>query len=177
MKYGISMDTPVGVISIAEDGVGICDVYFGKLDAAHPDGSAGRIQEKETLLLAEARRQLTEYFAGERQKFSLPLSLHGTEFQKKDWQALMEIPYGETRSYKQIAEMLGNPRACRAVGMANNRNRIAILIPCHRVIGSDGAMVGYAGGVEHKVRLLAMEKQNSSVQSFPTAEKHKTDKK
>lgn len=151
MKSGITMNTPIGMISIVEDGSGICDLHLGTLEMA---------QETETPLLAEARRQLSEYFAGERKEFSLPLSLSGTEFQKKDWQALLKIPYGETRSYKEIAEMIGNPKACRAVGMANNRNRIAILIPCHRVIGADGAMVGYGGGVEKKVWLLEMEKKN-----------------
>ncbi len=168
MKYGIHMETPIGTIAVVEDGNGICDLHFGKLEELNQqmemrDGSkkqAMLIQETETPLLSEARRQLSEYFSGERKVFSLPLSVCGTEFQKKDWQALQKIPYGETRSYKQVAEMIGNPKACRAVGMANNRNRIAIVIPCHRVIGADGTMVGYGGGVEHKVWLLEMEKKH-----------------
>ncbi len=170
MKYGINMKTPIGTVAIVEDGTGICDIRFGTLEAlnreAEKRGGSGKqtppVREAETALLAEARRQLSEYFCGERKEFSLPLSVSGTEFQKKDWQALQKIPYGETRSYKQVAEMIGNPRACRAVGLANNRNRIAIVIPCHRVIGADGKLVGYAGGVAYKAWLLELEKSHIS---------------
>ncbi len=101
--------------------------------------------------------QLIEYFSGQRTAFDLPLSLRGTVFQKQVWQALSEIPYGETRTYKQIAEAIGNPLACRAVGLANNRNPISIIIPCHRVIGTNGKLVGYGGGIELKERLLKLE--------------------
>jgi len=169
MKYGIHMETPMGPIAVAEDGNGICDLCFGTLEelSRREEKRGGKepalpVQEAETPLLAEARRQLSEYFAGERKEFSLPLSISGTEFQKRDWEALQKIPYGETRSYKQVAEMIGNPKACRAVGLANNRNRIAIVIPCHRVIGADGSLVGYAGGLAYKEWLLGLEKRESS---------------
>ncbi len=101
--------------------------------------------------------QLDEYFEGERQSFDMEFELHGTEFQKRVWWALYDIPFGETRSYKQIAEAIDNPKACRAVGMANNRNPISIVIPCHRVIGADGKMVGYGGGLDMKEFLLRLE--------------------
>ncbi len=102
--------------------------------------------------------QLREYFEGLRKEFSLPLDhQQGTPFQQQVWSALRDIPYGETRSYKDIAEAIGIPKACRAVGMANNRNPFSIVVPCHRVVGADGKMVGYGGGVDLKVRLLEIE--------------------
>jgi len=105
-----------------------------------------------------AAQQLEEYFAGKRSRFDVSLHPHGTVFQKSVWKALCDIPYGETRSYKQIAQAVGNPDACRAVGMANNKNPIWIMIPCHRVIGSSGKLIGYGGGLEMKQRLLDIEK-------------------
>lgn len=111
-------------------------------------------------LLLEAETQLAEYFAGARRDFHLPLAPAGTEFQRKVWAALLEIPYGETRSYGEIAAQIGNPKACRAVGMANNRNPLPILIPCHRVIGADGSLVGYGGGLNVKTVLLELEKEH-----------------
>ena len=112
---------------------------------------------QETALIKEAYLQLTEYLKGERKTFDLPLNPHGTEFQKRVWKALGEIPYGETRTYKQIAEAIGNPKAVRAVGMANNRNPLLIVVPCHRVIGADGKLVGYAAGLDKKEFLLRLE--------------------
>lgn len=106
--------------------------------------------DEETPLLREAERQLKAYLAGRLRDFDLPLAPRGTPFQQKVWAALTAIPYGETRSYKQVAEAVDCPRGCRAVGMANNRNPIAIVIPCHRVIGADGALVGYGGGPAHQ---------------------------
>ena len=115
---------------------------------------------KETPLIKKAAKQLEEYLAGKRKDFDLPLEPIGTEFQKKVWQALCDIPYGETRSYKEVAIAVGNPKASRAVGMANNRNPLGIVIPCHRVIGANGAMVGYAGGLGVKSQLLELEREN-----------------
>lgn len=112
-----------------------------------------------TPLIKEAFKQIHEYVAGKRQMFDLPLLLEGTPFQIKVWQALLKIPYGKTCSYQQIAKTVGSPKAYRAVGMANNRNRIMIVIPCHRVIGADGKLVGYAGGIEMKKALLEIEAQ------------------
>lgn len=112
----------------------------------------------ETPLIQEAYRQLTEYLIGVRKCFDLPLNPRGTEFQQQVWKVLCDIPYGGTRSYKQIAEAIGNPKAVRAVGMANNRNPLLIVIPCHRVIGANGKLVGYGAGIEKKEFLLKLEK-------------------
>ena len=148
MKNVLYYDFPIGKVGIIEENDKLTEIFFG-------DGpQAG---QKETSLIKETVKQLQEYFAGQRREFSLPLAPRGTEFQQAVWQALTTIPYGETRSYKQIAEQIGNSRACRAVGMANNRNPISIVIPCHRVIGSDGRLVGYGGGLDVKQLLLELE--------------------
>jgi methylated-DNA-[protein]-cysteine S-methyltransferase len=102
-------------------------------------------------------KQVEEYFAGVRREFTLPLDLRGTEFQKRCWQALLEIPYGRTCTYADVARAVGKPRAFRAVGLANNRNPVAIIVPCHRVIGSDGSLTGYGGGLDVKQKLLSLE--------------------
>ena len=124
-----------------------------QLEEAKAEVTDGKAQ------LEEAKQQLAEYFAGQRQAFDLPLRMQGTPFQQKVWAALREIPYGETRSYGQIAAQVGNPKAGRAVGMANNRNPIAIIVPCHRVIGANGSLTGYAGGLSVKQELLALERR------------------
>ena len=112
----------------------------------------------ETPLLLETRRQLEAYFAGERREFTLPLKPRGTPFQQQVWQRLLAIPYGQTRSYGQVAAEIGKPKASRAVGQANNRNPLSILVPCHRVVGADGRMTGYGGGLSRKEALLELEK-------------------
>ena len=112
---------------------------------------------QETPVIKEAFAQLSEYFSGKRKTFNLPLLLKGTDFQKQVWQALLKIPFGETRSYKQIAEAIGNPKAVRAVGMANNKNPLLIVVPCHRVIGANSKLVGYAVGLDKKEYLLRLE--------------------
>ncbi len=151
-KYMVG--TPVGELELVEDGKGICSLSFGA-------SSENRdVPEEETELLLEAKRQLLEYFAGERKQFELPLSLHGTEFQMRDWEALLAIPYGETRSYGEIAAAIGCPKGSRAVGMANRSNPVAIIVPCHRVIGADGSLTGYAGknkALDIKAYLLKLE--------------------
>jgi methylated-DNA-[protein]-cysteine S-methyltransferase len=111
-------------------------------------------------VLFDAKRQLEEYFCGKRRAFDLPLSPGGTDFQKRVWRALTDIPYGETRSYADIAAAVGSPKGFRAVGMANHVNPIPIIIPCHRVIGKNGKLTGYAGGLDMKTSLLAMEREN-----------------
>ena len=121
-----------------------------------PEGTEGT--EKGARLAAQAAAQLAEYFAGQRRRFTLPLDLPGTPFERKVWRALCQIPYGKTRSYREIARRIGNPRAARAVGMANHHNPVAILVPCHRVISTDGTLGGYAGGIKKKARLLALER-------------------
>lgn len=112
----------------------------------------------ETPLLREAARQLDEYFRGSRRQFTLPLQMHGTPFQCAVWQMLQQIPYGETRSYREVAVGIGNPKAVRAVGMANHRNPFLIIVPCHRVIGSGGSLTGYAAGLDMKRFLLQLER-------------------
>ena len=102
---------------------------------------------------------MIEYLEGKRKVFDFPYEFHGTEFQKKVWKKLCDIPYGETRTYKDIAIAIGNPKACRAVGMSNNKNPITIAVPCHRVIGANGKLVGYAGGIEMKKKLLEIEEK------------------
>jgi methylated-DNA-[protein]-cysteine S-methyltransferase len=114
-------------------------------------------------------RELDEYFAGERRKFTLPLDLRGTPFQLACWNALLEIPYGETRSYADIARAIGHPQAFRAVGMANNRNPVAIVVPCHRVIASSGSLCGYGGGLDLKRKLLELEGAVGSSSCLPLA--------
>ena len=117
-------------------------------------------------MLKDACRQLDEYFEGRRQKFDLALKLHGTDFQRSAWESLLRIPYGETRSYLQQAESIRNPRAIRAIGQANSRNPIPIIIPCHRVIGKNGSLTGYAGGLDRKTRLLVLEKNFMHEQNY-----------
>ena len=143
-------ETEIGIIGIRENNKSITDIYFSKVDTND--------NIKETDLIKECFKQLKEYFEGNRVKFDLPLDARGTEFQKKVWNELLRIPYGETKSYKDIAVAIGNEKACRAIGMANNENPIPIIIPCHRVIGSNGKLVGYAGGLNVKEKLLNIEK-------------------
>mgnify|MGYP000858018593 FL=1 len=150
MKNVFYYGSPLGTIGIAENGTGITDLFYGK---ELPGGA----EVRETGLLRRAAQQLSEYFAGKRRAFDLPLQAQGTPFQKRVWQALREIPYGQTRGYGEIAASLGNPKAGRAVGAANHRNPIAIVVPCHRVIGADGSLVGYASGLDIKRKLLALE--------------------
>ena len=145
-------DSPIGMLRIVANERGIAKVQF----AFDVKESIHTVEVKNPLL-KEAVRQLVDYFAGVRQVFSLPLDLQGTGFQMRTWNALRDIPYGETRTYKQIAEAIDCPKGCRAVGLANNRNPIPIIIPCHRVIGANGDLTGYAGGLEVKKRLLAVE--------------------
>lgn len=154
-KFFYVYKTVLGNITICSDGESITDLYFG----VQADLS---LEEKEIEVIQKTAFQLEEYLNGHLQLFDMPLNLSGTEFQKKVWDVLRTIPYGETRSYKQIAEMIGNPKACRAVGMANNRNPIAVIIPCHRVIGANGALVGYGGGMENKQYLLELENKHKN---------------
>jgi len=144
-------ESKIGRIGIAEKDGSISNVYISG-DKLPEDAQLG-----ETHLLKEAVRQLESYFAGELKEFTLPLKPEGTEFMKKVWSALCEIPYGKTVSYKEIAEKVGVPKGARAVGIANNRNPIPIFIPCHRVIGADGSLTGYGGGLDMKKYLLELE--------------------
>lgn len=145
--------TPIGDVCIEENGAAITGLFFQEERTP---------EETETPLLKEANRQLTEYFEKKRMYFDLPLAPLGTVFQRKVWEALLTIPYGETRSYGQIAGQIGNEKACRAVGGANHRNPIMIFIPCHRVIGADGSLTGFGGGLEAKKYMLDLEKRSKA---------------
>lgn len=148
MEFRTTFNSPVGKILIIESDNSIVGVHFYD-NAEFCD---------DTPLLRETIKQLDEYFRGSRREFSVPLRAKGSEFQQSVWQALTDIPFGETRSYGEIARAVGNPKASRAVGMANNKNPIGIIVPCHRVIGANGKLVGYAGGLDKKSYLLQMEK-------------------
>ncbi|NLM73573.1 MAG: methylated-DNA--[protein]-cysteine S-methyltransferase [Clostridiaceae bacterium] len=154
MKNVIIIETMIGKVGIAGDEKSISDIIF------NPDTDSEDFNYTETPILKEAAKQLEEYFAGKRKTFDLPLSPKGTDFQRKVWDVLTRIPYGETLSYGDVAKKIGNPKACRAVGMANNKNPIPIIIPCHRVIGSSGKLVGYGGGLHIKEKLLELEQKN-----------------
>ena len=148
--YYSRIKSPLGPLFLAVSGQGLLSLEFGR-GKVHP----GWVESEEKV--APAARQLAEYFAGRRREFDLPLDLRGTDFQKCCWRELSKIPYGETRSYADIARAIGNPLAVRAVGLANGQNPIAIIVPCHRVIGSDGSLTGYGGGLEAKRKLLELE--------------------
>lgn len=148
VKY-MHLDSPVGPLTIVSGSHGLESLQFGH---HRPDGGV-----EDARANAEAITQLQEYFSGVRQDFDLPLSPEGTAFQQSVWDQLRKIPFGETLSYGALARNLGMPGGARAVGMANNRNPIPIIIPCHRVIGANGALTGYAGGLDVKARLLALE--------------------
>ena len=147
--------SPLGLSRVTAGERGITSLRFAE-NGALPEGPEKQLTSAEHWL-DEAGRQLREYFQGIRREFTLPLAPHGSPFQCRVWEALRAIPYGETRSYQQVAEAVGSQKAARAVGMANNRNPIAILIPCHRVVGKGGALVGYAYGIARKEALLALE--------------------
>lgn len=155
MKNAYQFDTMIGDMIIMEDDTGITDLFLASENSLEESEYQWNLSE--TIL--EASKQLMEYFNGQRKSFTLTLNPKGTEFQKRVWNALLEIPYGETRSYKEIAAILGNEKASRAVGMANHNNPIMCIIPCHRVIGSNGSLVGYAGGLDIKQILLEIEQR------------------
>lgn len=144
-------DTDIGKIGITEKNGKITNLYFS--DDKWPKDS----EMRETPILQEAAQQLKNYLAGKLTTFSLPLEADGTTFMKQVWASLCEIPYGTTSTYKNVAEKIGKTNAARAVGLANNRNPIPIFIPCHRVIGTNGSLVGYRGGIELKNKLIQME--------------------
>jgi methylated-DNA-[protein]-cysteine S-methyltransferase len=152
MKNIFFYQTNIGEIGIVENKGAITNLFIKK------ERIPQDVVVKETAVLKEAGKQLMDYLAGKRKSFELPLAPEGTEFQQKVWKALQEIPCGETRSYKDVARSIGQPKASRAIGMANNKNPILILIPCHRVVGANGKLVGYAAGLQVKEYLLKLEK-------------------
>ncbi len=156
MHVSKTMKSPVGELTLVASANGLCAILW-------ENDRPGRVrldivaQDDNHPVLRETERQLREYFAGARSRFDLPLDFSGTAFQRAVWAALLTIPFGETRSYAQIAAQIGKPNAVRAVGAANGKNPISIVAPCHRVIGSDGALTGFAGGLAAKEALLAIE--------------------
>jgi len=163
--YRFVDDTPVGRLLLAADASGLRFLHFvdGPIMNSRPlppiadSDSAGETWHQDDGELNEPVQQLRDWFAGDRKTFDLPLAPQGTEFQRKVWSALQEIPWGNTWSYGQLAKHIGQPTASRAVGLANGRNPISIMIPCHRVIGSSGQLTGYGGGLENKQALLQLE--------------------
>lgn len=167
--YQYFFDSPVGQLRLVENDGFIKEISKWDVPAARLNSEGKVIKTSETFtdavtektpVLAEAERQLKEYFAGVRKNFELPLKPEGTAFFQSVWKELQEIPYGETRTYGEIAKSIGKPTAARAVGMANHHNPIMIVIPCHRVIGANGELIGYAGGLDTKKRLLNLEERH-----------------
>lgn len=154
MTYYTHMESPVGKLLLTADEKALTGIYFPGSHSAVVDDWK---EQPAHPVLKAAKRQLGEYFAGRRRDFDIPLSPKGTAFQLSVWKALRAIPYGKTRSYGDIARKIGRPKAVRAVGAANGANPISIVVPCHRVIGSDGSLTGYGGGLSRKRRLLALE--------------------
>lgn len=152
--------SPVGDLTLVASDAGLVAILWQDDDPLRIR-LGSRVEAIDHPILAAADRQLTEYFAGARRDFDLPLDWRGTDFQKQVWTALLAIPFGETRSYAQVAHAIGRPRACRAVGAANGRNPMSIVAPCHRVIGADGALTGFAGGLRAKQHLLALERHHA----------------
>ena len=148
--YRQTMSSPLGQIEIQASEIGVSHVLF-----VNENGQS--ITSNESALTQECARQLTQYFSGCRQIFDLPLDASGTDFQVNIWQCLAKIPFGDTRSYGEIASMINNPKSVRAVGGANGKNPISIIVPCHRVIGANGSLTGYAGGIDRKLWLLNHE--------------------
>ena len=151
MKHAV-VDSPVGPLVLVEEGGALAGVYMTGQRTLPVD-----VGPRDDSVLPEAREQLAAYFAGDLRDFDLPLSEGGTDFQRRVWAALREVPYGTTTTYGELAAVIGSPTAVRAVGAANGRNRIGIVVPCHRVVGASGALTGYAGGVPNKAYLLALE--------------------
>ncbi len=153
--HSIIINTLIGKLTLAEENGFLTHLLFGEVNM----GAVGQWTQP-TALLTEAEKQLEQYFTGKRKEFTLPIQAKGTAFRQEVWQALLTIPYGETISYKELANRVGNPKAIRAVGGANHNNPISIIIPCHRVIGTDGNLTGYGGGLETKRYLIQLEKGN-----------------
>ena len=154
--FFMEIDSPVGVLKLVANDISLIAVLWEN-ETPNRVRLAELVENKQHPILIETKKQLSEYFEGQRKIFDLPLNFEGTEFQQKVWQALLTIPFGETRSYKDIAEQIGNVKAVRAVGAANGKNPISIIAPCHRVVGANGKLVGFAGGLENKDVLLKLE--------------------
>lgn len=163
-----TIESPVGKLKLVASNEGLVAVLWQNDRPSRV--RLGELVENDCHpILLKAERQLGEYFAGKRKEFSVPLDMRGTPFQKNVWEALLAIPFGETRSYGQLAKQLGNPNATRAVGAANGRNPLSIIVPCHRVIGSTGKLTGFGGGLETKAHLLSLEEKSGTLFSQDTS--------
>ncbi|MDW4905388.1 methylated-DNA--[protein]-cysteine S-methyltransferase [Streptomyces sp. ADMS] len=162
MKQHTVIDSPYGPLTLVADDGALCGLYM--VDQRHrpPQENFG---VREDTPFGESIDQLKAYFQGELKEFTIELRLSGTPFQRSVWEQLCRIPYGETRSYGELADALGNPKASRAVGLANGRNPVGIIVPCHRVVGADGGLTGYGGGLERKQRLLDLEQGSAFLQA------------
>lgn len=160
------IDSPIGKLTLFSDGEHLTGLYMGK-PSKMPAFGADWVEDATVAPLPQASAQLREYFSGRREKFDLPLKFHGTEFQQRVWKALTEIPFGQTWSYAQLARYVKNPTGYRAVGLANGKNPIAVIVPCHRVIGADGSLTGFGGGLPRKEWLLTHEGSYSRAPPAP----------
>ncbi|MCU0260293.1 MAG: methylated-DNA--[protein]-cysteine S-methyltransferase [Ilumatobacteraceae bacterium] len=156
VRHSATLDTPIGPLTVVATDAAVVEIHLPGAEG-RDDPDARRASDVAVGVLAEALRQLEEYFAGERTEFDLPLAPEGTPFQQQAWEVLRTIPFGETTTYGEQARRLGDPKKSRAVGAANGRNPIPVVVPCHRVVGSDGRLTGYAGGLDTKAWLLAHE--------------------
>jgi methylated-DNA-[protein]-cysteine S-methyltransferase len=154
--------SPIGKLKLVASDKGLVAILWEN-DRPRRVRLSELVEDQLNPVLVETERQIGEYFAGKRKAFSIPLDMRGTRFQKDVWEALLAIPFGETRSYGQLAKQLGNPAATRAVGAANGRNPVSIIVPCHRVIGSSGELTGFAGGLDVKAYLLSLETQGDKL--------------
>ena len=157
MVFYTYYDSPVDTLLLTSDGTALTGLYMGE-HRHGPTTGADWIKNDDAAPFAEAKEQLAAYFAGTLQAFDVPIRLCGTDFQRRVWAELTRIPYGATRSYGELAQQIGSPGASRAVGLANGRNPISIIVPCHRVIGANGKLTGYGGGISRKETLIALEK-------------------
>ncbi|WBB62128.1 methylated-DNA--[protein]-cysteine S-methyltransferase [Streptomyces sp. WMMC500] len=159
MRTHTTVDSPVGPLTLVAEDDDLAGLYMTDQRHRPAEETFGTPADPADAPFAAANVQLTAYFAGERTDFDLPLRLAGTPFQQRVWEQLRQIPYGQTISYGELAERVGNPAASRAVGMANGRNPVGIIVPCHRVVGADGSLTGYGGGIDRKKQLLALERR------------------
>lgn len=157
------LDSPIGVLTLVASDIGLTHVLFEGQEPVDVGLPADVPEADDHAVLEAAAGQLSEYFAGEREKFDVPLALDGTEFQEAAWRALAAVPFGETRTYGEQAEAIGRPGAFRAVGAANGRNPVPIILPCHRIVGANGDLTGFAGGIDTKRRLLDHEQHQQAL--------------
>jgi len=172
MNYHTFFAGPLGLLLLTSNGAALTGLYFQKEGKENYGLTEDSVETADLPIFEETRKQLRQYFAGELRQFDIPLLMKGSEFQRKVWEALTHIEFGTTESYGQLARRIGNPAASRAVGLANGKNPISIIVPCHRVIGANGTLTGYGGGIENKRYLLELENTNDSKRAGPVQLQH-----